>query len=256
MPEASLFLQIWRSFALASPWWRHAMHDSQLTARTDLTPSTPVPSEASRIDDAASWATRFPSPHTVPAETELFQQHSVVSDVFWLDDGLIKLVHDDRDGRRRILALKPAHSLVGLPFALSGVRSPVTAVTATRAAIRRLPGRQFALLLTTDLRLSWRLHQMHSTEICGYFERLADLAGSSSRHRLERFLRALVSDQPSTGSSARIHLPLKRGELAQFLAVTPEHLSRLFKQLSAEGVIRPFGGALIVPDVNRLQTFD
>ena len=45
---------------------------------------------------------------------------------------------------------------------------------------------------------------------------------------------------------------MKRWELASLIAVTPEHLSRLLRQLRDDGVIRVNNGTIVVPDVRRL----
>jgi CRP-like cAMP-binding protein len=48
-------------------------------------------------------------------------------------------------------------------------------------------------------------------------------------------------------------LPLKHKELAQMVAVTPEHLSRLLKALEHEGVIQRNGNLLTVKNAEGLK---
>jgi DNA-binding transcriptional regulator YhcF (GntR family) len=52
----------------------------------------------------------------------------------------------------------------------------------------------------------------------------------------------------------KIRLPLKRREIAQMIGITPEHLSRVPKQIKQEGIIREEAGHLIIPDVCKIQS--
>jgi CRP-like cAMP-binding protein len=53
--------------------------------------------------------------------------------------------------------------------------------------------------------------------------------------------------------SARVNLPLTRVEIAQLLAITPEHLSRVLNVMEQEGIIRRDKGTILIPDIARLQ---
>jgi len=49
------------------------------------------------------------------------------------------------------------------------------------------------------------------------------------------------------GAAVKVTLPLTRGELAQWIAVTPEQVSRLLRQFREDGVIRMSKGWIVVP---------
>jgi len=52
---------------------------------------------------------------------------------------------------------------------------------------------------------------------------------------------------------ARVQLPITHEEIAQLIAVTPQYLSCLLKQLTEEGVLRKVKGSLIVIDPRVLR---
>lgn len=54
----------------------------------------------------------------------------------------------------------------------------------------------------------------------------------------------------------KIRLPLKRWEIAQLIAIRPEHLSRILQQIKQEGVLREENGCMIVSDVRKLRITD
>ncbi len=197
-----------------------------------------------------AWSSRLQTAQVYPSGVELFEQGSLVHDIYWLTEGLVKLVHVDENGRERILELRMPPRFIGASLGIVHLPSPVSAITVTRCRVQRISRAEFVEHLETDRQFSWDVHQIQSLEVYGQFQRLAALSTASSRLRLERFLKDLIEATATT--TGRIGLPLKRWELAQLLAVTPEHLSRLFKQLCNERVISFEKGWLIVRAADRL----
>ena len=76
----------------------------------------------------------------------------------------------------------------------------------------------------------------------------------SGRQRLEKFLLRLVYAQNRVDRQApvKIQMNLKNWELAQLLAITPQHLCRLIKQLENEGILMRNNGWLILPEPERI----
>jgi len=73
-------------------------------------------------------------------------------------------------------------------------------------------------------------------------ERLADL--------LWELAHALAL--PTSSGEILLRLPLKHWELAQLIAVTPEYLSRLLKNMQREGIVRQKKGLMIIQNVDKL----
>ena len=179
-------------------------------------------------------------------------------DVFYVEEGLAKLVRTGPDGREQILGLRGPGWFLGAALVLTFRAHPASAVAVTSCRLRRLTRQAFLGLMAQHEALSWHVHQMHSREVLSQFQQMADLGTATSRQRLERFLRRFTGAAPASrnGGGVRLSLPLKRWELASLLAVTPEHLSRLLRQLRDDGVIRVTDGAIVVPDVRRLAADD
>ena len=205
-----------------------------------------------------SWLSLLPSALLYPVGTVLMQQGGDPGDVFYVEDGLAKLVRAGPDGREQILGLRGPGWFLGAALVLAFRAHPASAVALTPCRLRRLTRRAFLDLMAKDEALSWHVHQMHSREVLSQFQQMADLGTATSRQRLERFLRRFTeAAAPSrNGGGVRLALPLKRWELASLIAVTPEHLSRLLRQLRDDGVIRVNQGTIVVPDVRRLAAGD
>lgn len=189
-----------------------------------------------------------------PRGVELFRQGTPPEEVLYVDGGIVKLVHTDRDGEEIILDLAFAGAWLGSAAAVVDLPSPVTAITCTRASLQRIPVQVFCDLLERDPDLSRRIREVHARELCRQTGWMAQLSSRTSRERLERIMRQLILALGLTASSRgiRLQLPLRHWEIARMIAVTPEHLSRLLKQMQGEGVIRREKGWVIVPDLNRL----
>jgi len=57
---------------------------------------------------------------------------------------------------------------------------------------------------------------------------------------------------PDSKGGIRFELPLRNWELAQLLGVTPEHLSRILRDLTKEGIIRRAKGWILVERPEKL----
>ena len=205
-----------------------------------------------------AWLPLLPSALSYPVGTVLMEQGGDPGDVFYVEEGLAKIVRTGPHGREQILGLRGPGWFLGAALVLAFRAHPASAVAVTPCRLRRLTSEAFLDLMAKHEALSWHVHQMHSREVLSQFQQMADLGTATSRQRLERLLRRLTGAAPATGhgGGVRLSLPLKRWELASLLAVTPEHLSRLLRRLRDDGIIRVADGAIVIPDVRRLASDD
>ena len=194
-------------------------------------------------------------PQVYPAGTELFHQGSHMEDLYWIERGIIKLIRVHEDGREMIMGLYRPGWILGATAALLQLPAPATAVTLTRCHVGRIRVEEFLhrVELTDDFLRS--LIQMVSREAYEQAVHHAALGLLSGRERLEQFLWEWISSTEGVEprKPIRLQLPLKQWELAQVIAVTPEHLSRILKQMEQEGIIRRQKGWLILTDPQRLR---
>jgi CRP/FNR family transcriptional regulator len=193
-----------------------------------------------------------------PAGIELFQQGASVQEAYLIESGMVKLCHTDDRGNELILGLRFPRWFLGSAALILHRRSAVTVTTLTRCELHRIAAEAFMQMIRMDSLLSWQIHEMHSCELLDQVEQLAQLGTLSSRQRLEQVLGQLISalrlDQ--SPRDIRLNLPLKHWELARLIAVTPEHLSRLLKQMEGDGLIRREKGWVVVSDLGRRVIVD
>lgn len=194
-------------------------------------------------------------PHVYPVATELFQQGTLAQEVYFIDRGAIKLVHVNDNGKEVIIGLRSSGWLLGAPEVILNEPHPATAVTLTRCNLYRISSETFRLLAKTNASLSAYLQQVYSREVYEQMMRIAERECCSARQRLEHLLRRLIPelDQRDPEKEIWIQVPLKHSEIARLISVTPEHFSRLLKQMEQDGIIGRKGGWLVVSSPQKLS---
>jgi CRP-like cAMP-binding protein len=192
--------------------------------------------------------------HTYPTDVEIYRQGSYAGDVYFIESGTVKILRTNHEGQQVIVSLQSAGHFIGAPSVILQKPFSVNAVTLTRCDLRRIDGKSFTELLRSDAELCWQFQKLLCHELYEQVDHTAELGSLSARNRLELLLwNSIHSNEISPPrSNVRVHLPLKNKELADLIAVTPEHLSRMLRRMQDEGVLKVEKGWLIVSDILRL----
>lgn len=167
--------------------------------------------------------------------TVLYREGEPASAVFNLVAGVARAYRERPDGSQYIVGFLFPDDLFGLAEQGAYVNSAaaVTAVTAYR-----IP----TTLLETKLRSDAALEFGVICKLCHELreaQRHAFLL--SQRHAVAKialFLQMLEGHQAARGESAEeVHLPMTRSDIAAYVGVSLEAVSRSFRQLSSRGVI-------------------
>lgn len=204
-------------------------------------------------DDCMPFQSHAPT-LAYPRGTELLQQGEPVRDVYFIESGFVKSVYLDRNGIEIIVGLCLSGSMVGAASVIVQQPSPVTVATVNRCQLCRTTAKEFLRLVKTNLQFAWYLQQEQSREIYRQVFRNVELGCHSARQRLEKLLWEMTSapTQVTSKHGIKIRFPMKYWEIAELISVTPEHLSRLLKQMQQEGLILRKRDWLTVPDRQKL----
>jgi CRP/FNR family transcriptional regulator len=191
---------------------------------------------------------------TFPKGVELFRQGEQLSHVLYLERGTVKLTRVDENGRENIVELAFAGSWLGTAAVIARLSTPITAVTCEETVTAQIPSDAFTDLIQRDTTLSRCFHEFHASELCRHAGWITQLSSRTSRERLQQVIRQLISALKLNTSSGdiRLRLPFQQWELAQLIAITPEHLSRVLREMADEGVIRRHKGWIVVSNLQQL----
>ena len=183
------------------------------------------------------------------AYTEIIQQDTPARAVYFIEYGLVKLSRMETSGHEVIAGLRRRNWLIGAPAVFLGKKYSFTATSLIGCKVRHMSSERFLSLIETNPEFSRHMIRMLSQEIFNYGRTFSHLACLPAIDRLKHLLYEIMMEikQPlGIKDKVKLIFPLKHKELAQMIAVTPEHLSRLLKQLERDGIIKKEKGQLVL----------
>lgn len=168
--------------------------------------------------------------------------------------GVFKLSKVTADGRQQIVGLQFAPDFLGRPFSQ---QSDVEIQSATEVKVCSFPRAVLDDLIKESPELEHRLHQQALKELDEARNWMLTLGRKSAGEKVASFLYyiAIHIDPESiqkTGS-VQFEIPLSRSDIADFLGLTIETVSRHFTKLRQVGAINLVSNRNIeIPDLNRL----
>jgi CRP/FNR family transcriptional regulator len=189
-----------------------------------------------------------------PARQTIVQEGESAEWLFNVLSGTVKLFRTLPDGRVQIIGFLGEGDFMGLPPA--GLYE-VSAETVTPVDVCVFPKRSFDRLLGESQALEHRLFAMSRDEVVAAQNHMLLLGRKTAQERVATFLVARVK-QPRCGRSVAlldtapwIDLPMSRMEIADYLGLTMETVSRAFSKFKHQGLI-----ALDGPDRVQLMRLD
>ncbi len=174
--------------------------------------------------------------------------------------GVIKLEKTSVDGRQQIVGLVFAPDFLGRAYSRS---NPYFAQAATDTEICTFPHTGFEQLLRNHPGLEHRLFENTLNELDSAREWMFVLGRKSAQEKVASFLHLIAKRQPMIGCqpielgahAARFELPLTRADIADFLGLTIETVSRQLSNLKRQGTIQLVSGReVVVPDLRKLES--
>jgi len=189
-------------------------------------------------------------PRKLEAGAQLIQEGDPAEDVFTLTDGMLKLYKLMPDGRRQITGFLVPGDFVGLAYGQSYIYS---AEAVTPAAACRFRRRALLQKMEEHPALEHRLLSQASNELAAAQAQMLLLGRKSARERLASFILGLAERRGLDGAAA-MPLPMSRSDIADFLGLTIETVSRIFTGLRKERLIElPDKHSVVIRDLGQLR---
>jgi CRP-like cAMP-binding protein len=191
--------------------------------------------------------------HTLPPNLEIFRQGQIIGGVYLLEKGEVKIGRTEYCGNDVVIEIAEPVQILGIASVLSLAPAAVTATTLTTCYAISVNTRLFLTLVEQNPDLAKSLLRLVSEYSCEQVIRHAWLGTASSRQRLASILLRYISPRiPHSNGKIRVHLPLKKSDIAGLLAVRPEQLSRLLAELVRKEVIEQERGRIHITNVEKL----
>ncbi|MBY3031232.1 Crp/Fnr family transcriptional regulator [Rhizobium leguminosarum] len=188
----------------------------------------------------------------VDAGSEIIAQGSESSVYSNIMRGVVKLCKSMPDGRQQIVSLQFAPDFVGRPFV---PESMLSAQAATDAEICVFPRDLLDRMISATPKLQRSLHDQALKELDAAREWMLTLGRRTAEEKVASLLHLIATHaEPQTATSTVFDLPLSRAEIADFLGLTIETVSRQLAKLRKSGVIRiEKFRHIIVPNMDELE---
>ena len=172
--------------------------------------------------------------------------------LFNLTEGAVKLYKLLPDGRRQITGFLFEGDFLGIAM---NERYAYSAEAVGQVSLCRFPRRKLEGLLDAFPKLEKRLLGMASNELVQAQDQILLLGRKTAQEKIVSFLLNLSDRAVKRGASASpIALPMGRADIADYLGLTTETVSRTITNLKRDGQIRLLqGGKVELPDRATLQ---
>lgn len=144
--------------------------------------------------------------------------------------GALKLLKSTSDGREQAVGLLFEGDFVGQPFNES---NDITAVALSDTDLCMFPRSSFERVLSDRPKLERALLGRVMRSLNEARDRQLTLARKSARARIAGFL----CDLAHSSGNDQFNLPISRGDIADYLGLTIETVSRQFTEFKSEGMI-------------------
>jgi CRP/FNR family transcriptional regulator len=190
--------------------------------------------ELSRLG-AVTWHRRFSAGHVIHAEGEVPPAFCAIL------SGVVKLMKSLPNGSQQIVGLARAGDFLGRPF---GGEARASAVAASEVRLCWFPRPTIEGLATESSAVKRWLFEHVSDELEKAQEWIMLLGRMTAEQKMAAFLLTVLRDQQREGADAAqpaadvaIELPISRTEIADYLGLTNETVSRQIARLRARKIL-------------------
>ncbi len=189
---------------------------------------------------------------TVPSHHVIFRDGDDADQYFNITSGVVKLVKTLADGQQHIVGLVSPPGFLGQTL---NVRHTYSAESATEVELCAYPRPAFEAFLKLHPELEREIFHMTVRELDHCRDWTLLLGRKGSYERVAGFLIMMARRFPQAEGENRAHfeLPFTRAEMADYLGLTLETVSRQFSHLKNKHLIDlPSSRDIIIPDIELL----
>jgi CRP-like cAMP-binding protein len=174
-------------------------------------------------------------PRTYNAREHIFREADQASHVYKIEAGHVCIYRMVADGRRQVMDFAYPGDIIGLgAFGVHAANAQAT----TKTRLRCIPVSTLHDLVRNDQHIGLKLYEAMSQELLATRELLFTVSQRTAAERVAAFLVALSRRNERRGEDTNeIVLPMTRADIADYLGLTIETVSRTFTRFRVDGLI-------------------
>jgi CRP/FNR family transcriptional regulator len=185
-----------------------------------------------------------------PGKT-LFSEGDDADGVYEVVQGMLRLYKLLPDGRRQITGFLSAGHLLGLAHEDQYL---YTAEAITDVTLCRYPRARFVRMVDEIPGFAHRLLAVTSNELCAAQDQMLLLGRKTAQEKLASFLLMMAARHGRGKDGNEFDLPMSRVDIADYLGLTVETVSRTFTRLKQDSVLElPSATCIVLRDRDRLD---
>ena len=195
--------------------------------------------------------------HTIEPDRAIVREGEIEQRFSNIMSGVVKLSKITEDGRRQIVGLQFAPDFLGRPFSN---QSDSEVEAATEVKLCSFPRSTLESMIKSSPELEHRLYQQVSRELQEAHDWMLTLGRKTAAEKVAGFLYFIATridpENAEASSPLLIDLPLNRSDIADFLGLTVETVSRQMTKLRNAGIIAAVNNRTIeILDVSKLEQY-
>lgn len=203
--------------------------------------------ELQRLDDVVQRR------REIERGARLFRSGDPMGAVFVAREGAFKSVSQDENGNESIVGFHLPGELIGLDAMGTGAHR-CEAVALTPAMVCQVPYEQLTEVAAQVPALQKQLMRVIGQEVGRHHDQIELLMRRQASERIALFLHGLSERYQRLGHDGlEFRLPMSRDEIANYLGLALETVSRGFSRLQDDGVIEVHGRAISILDGTQLR---
>ncbi len=182
----------------------------------------------------------------------LFSQDDPADSVFVVTSGHIRISRLLADGRRQVTGFLYPGDFLGMAY---GLEYAYTAEAIDNVVLCRFPRKKLEALFRELPHLEMRLFEIASNELIAAQHQMVLLGQKTATERVSSFLLENVRRCENKGQNgSELHLPMSRVDIADYVGLSPETISRVLHELAEKGVIEiPSAPHIIIKRREKLE---
>ena len=185
----------------------------------------------------------------------MFNENDVYQGFYILLKGTVKVFNISLQGKESVVHIvKPLNAFADIPL-FEGGNYPVNAEALEESITLFIPKRKFLDLIHTEPEVSLKMLAGFAKRLRSLIVQLEDISSMEVQNRLAKYiLKEIKISGTENLPEPFIRLTVPKSTIASYLGTITETLSRAFKKLQNEKIIRVVGKKIFIKDLKKLKS--